>query len=87
MGQGLQSSEVRAGWRRRRASRIRFLYSVVPVRLPLTGDAGEDRGEVLHLPEWQEQPPGDPAALQIRWVGSWPAKGFLGCGVKVDKAH
>ncbi|XP_042760646.1 cell cycle checkpoint control protein RAD9A isoform X2 [Panthera tigris] len=41
-------------------------HSVVPGRLPLAGDGGEDCGEMLHLAEWQEQPPGGPAALQIR---------------------
>ncbi|XP_032270743.1 cell cycle checkpoint control protein RAD9A isoform X3 [Phoca vitulina] len=40
-------------------------HSVVPGRLPLTGDGGEERGEMLHLTGWQEQPPGGPAALQI----------------------
>lgn len=43
-----------------------FARLVVPVSLPLAGDAGEDGGEMLHLHERQEQPPGGPAALQIR---------------------
>lgn len=43
-----------------------FPHSVIPGRLPLTGHGGEECGEMLHLAEWQEQPPGGPAALSIR---------------------
>ncbi|XP_055988072.1 cell cycle checkpoint control protein RAD9A isoform X2 [Sorex fumeus] len=39
---------------------------VVSVRLPLAGCAGEDGGAVLPVPQRPEQPPGGPAALQIR---------------------
>ncbi|XP_055000009.1 cell cycle checkpoint control protein RAD9A isoform X3 [Sorex araneus] len=39
---------------------------VVPVRLPLAGCAGEDSGAMLPVPQRPEQPPGGPAALQIR---------------------
>lgn len=43
-----------------------FPCTVVPGCLPLAGNGGEDCGEMLHLTEWQEQPPGGPATLQIR---------------------
>ncbi|XP_064432163.1 cell cycle checkpoint control protein RAD9A isoform X5 [Mirounga angustirostris] len=60
---------VRAGWWRHSTGLMCCPHSVVPGRLPLTGDGGEERGEMLHLTGWQEQPPGGPAALQIRVLG------------------
>nr|XP_054517434.1 cell cycle checkpoint control protein RAD9A isoform X5 [Pan troglodytes] len=52
-----------------RVMTLKFVKKVFPVCLPLTGDAGEDGGKMLHLPERPEQPPGGPAALQVRVLG------------------